>query len=350
VIGRDRTLFVFHNKIEEQRITRAPNAALSVKGFIYGERGVWRPGDSLFLNFIMEDKQGSIPANHPVMFNLYNPQGQLYKRLFSNKSVDGFYSFKTATRMSAPTGNWNAEVKIGSIRFSKNIRIETIMPNRLKINLNIGDNKLITANAKTTADLHSNWLTGAPARNLAANITAALTSDYTDFEKFSDYNFNDNTINFEARNVTVFDGSLDESGDASFPVDFGEIASAPGFLRAAFVTKVFEPGGAFSIDRFSMTYSPFQNYVGIKLPEGERNSGIIYTGRDQYIDIATVDERGNKVSRSNLRFEMYKLECRWWWDSYSDEVAGYSYDEYHRPVYDQTFSSKNGTARVKVKV
>ncbi len=25
-----------------------------LKGFIYGERGVWRPGDTLFLNFVVE--------------------------------------------------------------------------------------------------------------------------------------------------------------------------------------------------------------------------------------------------------------------------------------------------------
>src|SRR5690606_36588255 len=27
-----------------------------LKGFLYGERGVWRPGDSLFMTFILEDK------------------------------------------------------------------------------------------------------------------------------------------------------------------------------------------------------------------------------------------------------------------------------------------------------
>jgi alpha-2-macroglobulin len=37
-----------------------------MKGFIYGERGVWRPGDSLFINFILEDKQKTLPHNHPV--------------------------------------------------------------------------------------------------------------------------------------------------------------------------------------------------------------------------------------------------------------------------------------------
>ncbi|HTD42136.1 MAG TPA: hypothetical protein VK671_16015, partial [Mucilaginibacter sp.] len=46
-----------------------------LKGFIYGERGVWRPGDSIFLSFILEDKLKTLPADHPVEFELYNPDG-----------------------------------------------------------------------------------------------------------------------------------------------------------------------------------------------------------------------------------------------------------------------------------
>jgi len=30
-----------------------------LKGFIYGDRGVWRPGDSLYLMFVLEDKHTS---------------------------------------------------------------------------------------------------------------------------------------------------------------------------------------------------------------------------------------------------------------------------------------------------
>jgi uncharacterized protein YfaS (alpha-2-macroglobulin family) len=41
-----------------------------IKGFIYGERGVWRPGDSLYLTFILENKLHKIPENHPVKFEL----------------------------------------------------------------------------------------------------------------------------------------------------------------------------------------------------------------------------------------------------------------------------------------
>ena len=40
-----------------------------IKGYIYGERGVWRPGDSLFLSFILEDKENLLPEEQPVISN-----------------------------------------------------------------------------------------------------------------------------------------------------------------------------------------------------------------------------------------------------------------------------------------
>ena len=116
-----------------------------LKGFIYGERGVWRPGDTLFLSFILEDRLKVLPPNHPVIFELYNPQGVLYEKILKSKGTDGFYTFKIKTDKSVPTGNWSASCKVGASVFSKNIRIETVMPNRLKINVNIGDNKLVHA-------------------------------------------------------------------------------------------------------------------------------------------------------------------------------------------------------------
>jgi len=321
-----------------------------IKGFIYGERGVWRPGDSLFLNFILEDKLGSIPANHPVVFELSNPQGQLYKRIFSNKSVDGFYNFTAVTDKNVPTGLWNAEVKIGSIKFNKSIRIENIMPNRLKLEVNVGDNKLIVGQANNMVSLHAAWLTGAVVHNLPANITVALSSAETSFPKFKDYVFDDATLRYESQNITVFDEKLDDNGNANFPLNIDVQKNAPGFLKANFTTRVYEQGGAFSVDRFSIPYSPYSYYTGIKIPEGEKNTGILYTGKDHFIQIATVDHKGNAVSRGNLKFEMYKLEWRWWWDQYNDELANYSSDEYHKPVQMETISSSNGIAKVRVNV
>ncbi|RZL35181.1 MAG: hypothetical protein EOP00_30215, partial [Pedobacter sp.] len=100
-----------------------------VKGFLYGERGVWRPGDSVFVSFILEDKQKKLPANYPVTFEFFNPKGQLAKRTVIAQALNGFYTFKTATESIAPTGNWLVKAKVGGASFSKTIKIETIMPN-----------------------------------------------------------------------------------------------------------------------------------------------------------------------------------------------------------------------------
>ena len=51
-----------------------------IKGFIYGERGVWRPGDTLHLGFMLNDRAKQLPAEHPVVMELYNPLGQMYAR------------------------------------------------------------------------------------------------------------------------------------------------------------------------------------------------------------------------------------------------------------------------------
>ena len=108
------------------------SVAKGLKGFLYGERGVWRPGDSLFLTFVLEDKLKLLPASHPVVFELQNPQGQITNRIVRSNGENGFYKFATKTSSDAPTGNWTARVKVGGADFSQSVKIETVKPNRLK--------------------------------------------------------------------------------------------------------------------------------------------------------------------------------------------------------------------------
>ena len=95
------------------------NIKRGIKGFIYGERGVWRPGDNIYLNFILEDEDNNLPKDHPVVFELLDPSGYARDRIVSNSSMDGFYSFPTQTARNAPTGNWLAKVYVGGREFHK---------------------------------------------------------------------------------------------------------------------------------------------------------------------------------------------------------------------------------------
>lgn len=82
---------------------------------------MWRPGDSIFVTFILEDRHQTLPKDHPVSLELYTPRGQMAQRYVSTTGKDGFYAFRMATDPNAITGNWRARVKVGGVTFSKDI-------------------------------------------------------------------------------------------------------------------------------------------------------------------------------------------------------------------------------------
>jgi alpha-2-macroglobulin len=317
-----------------------------LKGFIYGERGVWRPGDTIYLTFVLEDVLKKLPDNHPVTLEMFNPQGQLYKRIVKTSGVHGFYPFVFTTGADDPTGNWMANIKIGGTTFSKTVKIETIKPNRLKILFDFGTD--IIKGSSSKASLNVKWLHGAPARNMKAVVAVTLSSSNTTFKGFEGFQFDDPVKKFETEEKNIFEGNLNDNGDATVSAAISVNRNAPGMLRANFVTRVFEPGGEFSIDRLAVPYSPYDSYVGIKPPEDK--FGFLTTDTSQFFDLATVSPEGKPLSRSNLEFKIYKMEWRWWWDSNVSELANFETNTHAREVFSTRVSTSNGKGRVAYKL
>jgi uncharacterized protein YfaS (alpha-2-macroglobulin family) len=319
-----------------------------IKGFIYGERGVWRPGDTLFLSFMLEDKEHKLPVSHPVSLELINPRGQVVRKLIKTTSLNGFYDFTTTTDAEAPTGTYIARVKVGGATFTKNIKIETIMPNRLKMNLDfgLGKNTFLGKDAKAT--LTAKWLHGAIAKGLKAKVEVTLSQTKTTFKGYDDYTFDDPATNFYTETQSVFDDKLDNEGNAEFnPKITAE--GAPGMVHASFVTRVFEEGGGFSIDRFGTTYSPYDSYVGMKMPEGAKFTGTIVTDTNHVVKVTTLSENGLPVSRK-LELKIYKLTWRWWWESNDNELATYAHSTYYQPYATQEVKTINGKGEFILRV
>ncbi len=322
-----------------------------IKGFIYSERGVWRPGDSVFVSFIMENQSANLPDNHPVTFELFNPNGQLSKRLVETKHVNGFYTFKTATERTAPTGNWLARISVGGAVFDRVIKIETVMPNRLKIDLDFGGKNVLVAGGDAQVDLSANWLFGTPAQNFKAVVTANATRVATSFADYRGYTFDDPTRGYYPEELVVFDGSLDENGQARFSLDGIVPNQAPGMLRVNMTTRVFEPGGNFSIDQYAMPFSPYDAYVGISLPEGNRLSGMLMTDREHDVSLAVVDPEGKKLRGARrVQVEFYKIRWQWWWNQEGDFLGNFTQDKYNQLLKKENLTLQNGEGNWSIRV
>jgi alpha-2-macroglobulin len=293
-----------------------------LKGYLYGERGVWRPGDTLYLSFILNDNANKLPATHPIKLKLNDPNGKTTYQSVQKLSELNHYKFVVPTQQSAPTGNWEAVVSIGGARFYKNIKIETIKPNRLKIKNSFND-ALLSTSKNNVNNIQVLWLHGAVAKDLKTEVQAKFSQQVTTFKGFNNYVFDDPTRSFSTEEINIFSGKVDGNGKASIPIKPTLQGQAPGMLRAAFITKVYENGGDVSTDVSSTSYSPYKTYVGVKSPEPNRY-GMLETGKNNRFDIATVTENGVPRSIQNLDVRVYKLESRWWWDASNDNLSSYS--------------------------
>ena len=312
-----------------------------VKGIIYGERGVWRPGDSLFLAFMLEDKNNVIPENHPVVIELITPENQMYSRKVKTSSVNNLYSFKMKTSEDAPTGTWLAKVKVGGSSFTKSIRIEAVKPNRLKIALDFGG-EILRSNVKT-GELEVKWLHGAIAKGLKADVEMNIAKDKTTFKGYENFSFDDPSKDFESEEEMIFEGTLNQEGKATIRPNIKIKKNAPGMLKAQFKTRAFEEGGEFSIDRYVINYSPYEGYTGLKVPEGKGWNGALFSNENNLITIATVDEEGNAVDRKNLKIEVYDIEWSWWWErSQNTDLARYVRNKSNHKVATDFVNTKNG--------
>ncbi len=320
-----------------------------LKGYIYGERGVWRPGDTLFVSFILNDAQQKLEEKHPIKFRLQDPNGKLMHQDVQNYNKQNHYKFIVPTKSDDPTGNWEAMVQVGGAKFYKSIKIETIKPNRLKIKYKTA-NEIIKSGQNNKADVQVNWLHGYFSKNLKIEVSAKYKAQKTTFKGYPNYTFDDATRYFETEETTIYKGTVNENGNASFDINPKPTTQSPGMLQAVFMTKVFENGGDFSTDVMSMPYSPYKNYVGIQLPKMNKYD-MLETGKNNRFEIVSLSQDGKPVATKKLAVEVYKIRWRWWWESSDESLSSY-YASDATTAY-KNFSvvtDANGKANIQFKV
>ncbi|MEN0002789.1 MAG: MG2 domain-containing protein [Bacteroidota bacterium] len=323
-----------------------------LKGFLYADRGVWRPGDSVYLNFILEDKTKAVPANLPINFELYDAKGQLYTKRTSTTNVNSIYPLHFNTSPDDATGNWRATVKVGGASFSKTIKVETVKPNRIKIDLGLAGKTLRSTDNPLNTALTATWLHGAPASQLKAQTEIQLDYTRTTFKNYKTYAFDDPARKVRSTQArTIFDGTLDANGQAPIKSDLNGSQLLPGKVNVRFKTRVFEKGGDFSTDQLSTPYSPFPTYAGVELPTDKYGRHQVDVKDKSNLRFVAVDEGGKAVAGRKLSIGVYSVNWRWWWDRGSDNVSRYNSKDHYSAIQTQSVTTNaSGEASWPLKV
>jgi len=286
-----------------------------LKAFVYSDRGVYRPGDTWNIGFIARNESGSFPENHPVRMRVYNPKNQKVYEKKVNRSTDGFYVFSYKTNTLDPTGKWQVRFKAGSKEIKKYIKVETVVPYKLKVEVTPSKKHLTSEDTKLDVKVSSKYLVGNPAALSPVDLTMKISNKEKVFSKYKGFRFTDETVDFKEINKVIFKGKLNPVGEKSTTIDIPELKNAPSEVKMTLVGKVFEKGGRPVVNRSVVKIDPNNAYVGVRIPEMDWG----YSELNKPVNIKTllVDSSGNNLPGKQLEVVIYHCS-RYWWYEYND--------------------------------
>lgn len=288
----------------------ATDAIDDVRAFIYTERGVYRPSDTINISVIARNQKNTFPDDLPATLKVYNPRNRLVIEKTQKKAIEGFYNFEISTDLNAPTGNWRAEVHIGEKVFSHRLKIEEVVPYRIKVNVESEADRLTSSDKTWPVNVSAKYLFGNPAKNLDCVLTFSIFSAPKSFAKYGGFVFDHEGMSFSSIESGDYSLKLDDNGETSYSWTLPTITSAPSALRANVDATVYEKGGRQVPNSAKVDIDPYTAYVGIRVPE----SRFSRVGENLPVHVLLIDPEGKPISGRSLKYRIYRNRGYWWYD------------------------------------
>ena len=297
-----------------------------VDAFLYTERGIYRPGETVQLMALMRDDAANALSNLPVTLIVKRPDGSEFTRFTHGLQGPGAIAQTIDLPKSSRRGRWSVAAHIdpkgapvGRVEFS----VEDFVPEKLKVELT-PDEPIIRPGSVNRFVLSADFLYGAPASDLAVEGDMRITVDDAPFPAFAKYRFGpeEDREKFEPPFIELKGENTDQAGKSSleWAGDLAKETVLP--LRAQIQARVFEPGGGRATKAEKvMPVRTRDTYIGVRPTFEGRYSR---EGVDTEFDVVAVDAAGSQVARPSVEYRIeritnayqwFQVDGRWRWQS-----------------------------------
>ncbi len=305
------------SRFEVGGLYRHSGEANQLNAFLFSDRGIYRPGDTVNLAAIVRHQDLSVPPGIPLEVEIVNPRGSvvLTKRL-TLPSL-GFFDLDYTTDATDETGYYDAAVylirnnryrgnQIGSVRF----QVEEFQPDRLKIKSRILGAKakgwISAEDLKAEVELKNLFGTPAQDRNVTANLRLTPTGFH--FAEYKDYRFDDPLADNKAtpQNIeqTLESRHTDANGIALFDLPLADYVE--GTYRLTLDVQGYEEGGGRSVGASSSALlSPLASLVGYK---ADGDLGYLHKAAQRKLSFIAIDSQLQAVALENLRLRLIERQ------------------------------------------
>ncbi|TIH17420.1 alpha-2-macroglobulin family protein [Marinifilum sp. JC120] len=277
---------------------------LSPKGltaFTYGERNLYRPGETVKGVAVVRDRKLEPPKKMPVVLIYSDQRGRELFRRTAHTDDQGLVEFKRAIPDYSPTGQFNIKLlagneRIGNFRYS----VEDFMPDR--ISAEIITTKTASVGQNLDFEVEGRYLFGPPAENLPVSARAMLEPVEFKPEGYEAYRFNTDKSTFKPREILKTEAKLNESGKFSFSVPIPASIKSDSAIQARLTARVSETGGRGVTATKTDPVRISKFYPGLKrlTKQGYEQ------GESVKLDYVTLTPEGDKTKAGKLLMKLYR--------------------------------------------
>jgi uncharacterized protein YfaS (alpha-2-macroglobulin family) len=293
-------------------------AATAVDSYIYTDRGIYRPGETVHLVAMMRDRLSRAVKDRKGALVIRRPSGTEFRRIRFDGSPDGALVQDIVLPSSAPRGGWKVALQMdGSDDPSGDTRFEVqdFAPQRLAVTVSGGGGKPMTAGETRKIQVNARFLYGAPGSGLQAQTEAHLVPDTDPFPQYKGFRWGDEQTAFEEKLVQLPKMTTDNAGDTSVALTFPQAADAVQPLQADVTASVLEPGGRAVTEATSVKVRAKPLYFGVKITQGDLGAE-----QTQTYDVIAVDPQGRRIAAQkgtwtliaeNWTYDWFEKDGRW---------------------------------------
>ncbi|MBJ6117940.1 alpha-2-macroglobulin family protein [Pontibacter sp. BT310] len=264
---------------------------LAYDAYIYGDRDLYRPGDTVHVNTIVRTPAWETIAGLPIKVKLLLPNGKELRSVKAKLNKEGAAATNFILSTAAVTGTYTIEVYSGNdvLLNSRKIGVEEFMPDRLKVTATLNKTAFVPGE-KLTVNLTAQNLFGPPAANRNYEVQLSLKKKYFEAKNYPDYNFEIETSGTVDIQNSVRQGQTDAQGKGQETFELAGYQDV-GLLDGSVYTTVFDETGR-PVNRLSkFDVSTQQAFYGIR-----RFDAYVSTRRPMNVPLLALDRNGKPVS------------------------------------------------------
>jgi len=281
-------------------------------GFLYTERGVYRPGEDVHIAAIVHDKAGKA-ASLPVTVIVTRPDGVEHRRFTLTDAGLGGREITLPLGASAMTGTWRAKLHadpeseaITQVSFL----VEDFVPERLDLKLEPPAVALSPDEAQTIKAF-GRYLYGPPAEGLTIEGDIVVKSSSADVEGFPGYQFGqaDESIDPVRKSLDLA-ATTDAQGKADIAVTLPQVSHTARPLEANVILRLRETGGRTIERNVTIPVDLKEPRIGIKSLFDGKN---LDDNQAATFEIVLLDDKGKRSAAPKLEWQLVRLDTNWQW-------------------------------------